>query len=151
MSKKKPTIEAWFDGCCEPKNPGGHASYGAVVIVNGVRVLEESGYCGVGQGMSNNVAEYAGCIAVLKCIEKHQGTAIVRGDSMLVVKQLNRQWGAHGGAYIPYYREAMEIWMKLKRRARIDWIPREQNSICDVLSKKVLKDMGVRFVLQPED
>ena len=33
---------------------------------------------------------------------------------------------------------------------RLEWIPREQNDICDVLSKKVLHDMGVVFKLQPE-
>ena len=31
-------IEMWFDGCCEPKNPGGYSSHG-VVIINGVETL----------------------------------------------------------------------------------------------------------------
>ncbi len=45
-------IEAYFDGVCEPCNPGGHVAYGAAVIVNGQTVLEEGKYVGGGKGMS---------------------------------------------------------------------------------------------------
>ena len=33
----------------------------------------------------------------------------------------------------------------------MDWIPRDKNNVCDELSKKILKDMGVVFRIQPED
>ena len=29
-------IEGWFDGVCEPKNPGGHAAWGALVKRDGM-------------------------------------------------------------------------------------------------------------------
>ena len=35
-------IECWFDGACEPKNPGGYASYGVIVKVDGRKVWEAS-------------------------------------------------------------------------------------------------------------
>jgi hypothetical protein len=46
-------IEGWCDGACEPMNPGGHASWGAVLKIDGVKVWSAGGYCGVGPEMSN--------------------------------------------------------------------------------------------------
>ena len=62
-------IEAFFDGCCEPTNPGGTASFGAVVFRDGVRVWECSRLFRPAKGResetSNNVAEYGGFLAIL--------------------------------------------------------------------------------------
>lgn len=143
-------IEAYFDGCCEPRNPGGHAAWGAVVLIDGQTVYSAGGYCGVGPKMSNNVAEYSGFVAVATECLKHSGPCIIRGDSKLVVMQLTGKWNVNGGLYSPFYREALPLWKQLKERARLEWIPREKNEICDVLSKQVLKDMNITFRIQPE-
>lgn len=143
-------IEGWFDGCCEPKNPGGHAAWGAAVRVDGKEVYGAGGYCGVGPAMSNNVAEYSAFIAVAKECAKYPGVIRIQGDSKLVVMQINRKWKVNGGLYFPFYQEAVKVWGQIKDRASLTWIPREQNEVCDVFSKKVLKDMGIKFKLQPE-
>ena len=143
-------IEGWFDGCCEPRNPGGHAAWGAAVHVDGASVYREGGYCGVGPKMSNNVAEYSAFCAVARECLKHEGVIWIRGDSKLVVMQLTGKWNINGGLYMPFHQEAKALWAQIKDRAKLTWIPREQNDVCDVLSKKVLKDMGVVFKLQPE-
>lgn len=153
-------IEAYFDGCCEPKNPGGHAAWGAAVFVDGEKVYSEGGYCGVGAGMSNNVAEYTAAFHAFRIVEDIPGAAIIRGDSRLVCCQLSgeaaqacgyaRQWRVKGGAYMPYYRKALAIWNKIKGRSSLVWISRDDNSICDDLSKNVLRDRGVVFKIQPE-
>lgn len=143
-------IEAWFDGVCEPRNPGGHAAYGALVKVDGVVVFAESQYVGHGPKMSNNVAEYSGIIAVFREIEKHPGVAIVRGDSKLVIEHLRGRWRVNGGFYHPYYLEAKKLYAGLRNRIRLEWIPRKQNSECDELSKQVLRDKGIKFRIQPE-
>jgi ribonuclease HI len=154
-------IEMWWDGCCEPKNPGGHAAWGAVVHVDGVSVYRDGGYCGVGPKMSNNVAEYAGFIAAIKEALKYSGKIIGRGDSRLVVCQLDgkaakklgysKKWKTKGGFYKPFYDQAVALLKGNENRVSLEWIPREKNDICDVLSKKVLKDMGITFRIQPED
>ena len=113
-------------------------------------MYREGGYCGVGDGMSNNVAEYSAFCAVARECMKHPGVIWIRGDSKLVVMQVTGKWKIHGGLYVPYFQEAKSLWQQIKDRAKLTWIPREQNDICDVLSKKVLKDMGVVFKLQPE-
>lgn len=143
-------IEAWFDGVCEPKNPGGHAAWGAVVRVDGTDVFREGGYCGGGPGMSNNVAEYSAFIAAATECLKHKGPVTIRGDSKLVIMQLNGKWRVNGGLYLPFYNEARTLWAKLRDRAQLLWVPRDQNDVCDVLSKQVLKDRGIKFRIQPE-
>lgn len=143
-------IEAWFDGVCEPRNPGGHGAWGALVKIDGKEVMAQGGYCGVGREISNNVAEYSAFITVAEEIMKHPGVAIIRGDSKLVINQLNGEWGVNGGLYVPFYEKAMKLWMKLRDRTQLTWIPREQNDVCDYLSKKVLHDRGVQFRIQPE-
>jgi len=134
-------IECWFDGACEPVNPHGHASYGALVR-SGMRTLfSESGYVGFGEGMSNNVAEYAGIIAVMKFLAgANVRQAIIFGDSKLVVKQMNGRWRAKRGAYLPFYKEAIKLRAQLPEVA-IRWIPRERNGEADALSRQAIREV----------
>lgn len=143
-------LEAYFDGCCEPKNPGGHAAYGAVMFRDGVRIWEDTGYCGVGPNISNNVAEYSGVVSILQRLLTESEHCLIRGDSKLVIMQLQRKWKINGGLYMPYYLKARELYEPIKDRIILKWIPREENDICDVLSKGVLRSMGVKFRIQPE-
>ena len=158
--KKHYDIEAWFDGCCEPTNPGGHAAWGALVRVNGEDVYRDGGYCGFGKGMSNNVAEYSGFLAALTQALKYPGKIHIRGDSRLVICHLSAEaarrlgyngcWKVNGGAYFPFYQQAKPLYDANKDRITLNWISRDENEICDVLSKQVLKDKGIVFRIQPE-
>lgn len=166
-------FEAWFDGCCEPTNPGGHAAYGAVVQKDKHTVFSEGEYVCSGPTASNNVAEYAGMLSVLRWIDANAGEAAeqitIRGDSKLVINQLSGAWNTNctkcgkplkrcfcgeksPGLYYPFYLQARDLFDVLKKRHKIKlvWVPREQNSICDVLSKSVLKNRGIQFKIQPE-
>jgi ribonuclease HI len=143
-------IEAWFDACTEPINPGGHAAYGVLIKVDGVTVLSEGKYIGHGPHISNNLGEYMGMLRILQELPKYPGPAIIRGDSKLVIMQLNKQWKVNGGRYFPVYQECVPLFEAERQRIRTIWIPREQNAECDRLSKKVLLDMGIQFKLQPE-
>jgi ribonuclease HI len=143
-------IHCFFDGACEPINPGGHAAYGAVVKVDGAVVLSEGGYVGHGSAMSNNVGEYAGVIRVLETLAELPGSAVIYGDSNLVINQLSGRWKARGGLYLPYYEKAKMLLAPLKPRIRFEWIPREQNDACDRLSKDVLHARGITFHIQSE-
>lgn len=143
-------LEAWFDGCCEPKNPGGHAAWGAVLCRDGKKIWEDAVYCGEGPKMSNNVAEYSGVGAVLARLQDENEFCLIRGDSKLVIMQLQHKWKINGGLYMPFYAKASVLYDKIKDRVGFQWVPREQNEICDVLSKGVLKDRGITFKIQPE-
>jgi hypothetical protein len=64
------SFAAYFDGACGPHNPGGTASFGAVIFENGEPVWKCSEIYVPEQGherdTSNNIAEYAGFNAVLE-------------------------------------------------------------------------------------
>ena len=149
-------IEAWGDGVCEPRNPGGHAAYGILIKVDGKVVCGRGGYIGFGPKMSNNVAEYSAAISVFDEIlnRQLQGIVHLRMDSKLVICQLNGKWKVHGGFYVPYHHNAKHLLSVLKERVQgnviLEWIPREQNGECDTISKDVLRKHGIRFRIQPE-
>jgi ribonuclease HI len=132
---------AWFDGACEPVNPGGTATFGVVVRDgNGTILLKEHGLVGKGSTMSNNVAEYAGVLQVLKYLApRPPGRATIHGDSNLVIYQLNGKWRIRKGLYRSLAIEAKELLahlLGLGWQITWCWIPRAQNEECDALSKK---------------
>jgi ribonuclease HI len=137
-------IKCWFDGGCGPRNPGGHATYGAVVRdESDTRIFVANGYLGEGPQMSNNVAEYAGICAVMEfLIESKIQQAVIFGDSKLVVKQLNRQWKARGGLYLEQYKRAILLRDQLPHVV-IKWIPRERNLEADSLCQKAMPKRGL--------
>lgn len=131
-------IKCWFDGSCGPVNPKGHTGYGAIVLRGNETLFEQSGYVGVGEGMTNNVGEYAGIIAVLKFLIRSEiQQAVIYGDSDMVVKQLTGKWKARKGAYMPYYKEAI-ILRRQVPEVEIKWIPREKNTVADYLAGQAI-------------
>ena len=145
------TYIAYFDGACEPVNPGGTASYGAVIYEADETIWECSEVYGQGKLMSNNVAEYAGFIAVLEWFIEQElcdAEIVVKGDSMLVINQMFGSWKIKSGLYAPLAKKASEL---LSRFIDIkgEWIPRDLNDVADELSKAALKKAGVKLRLQP--
>jgi ribonuclease HI len=150
-------IEAYFDGCCEPVNPGGTASYGAVIFVDGERVWECSELFvpvhGKEKHTSNNVAEYSGFLSILEWLLANNLDAMparIHGDSKLVIEQMLGNWRMKKGFYIPVAKKAKETLKKFRKQPKLIWIPREKNDIADELSKAELKKAGVEFRIQPE-
>jgi ribonuclease HI len=109
---------AWFDGACEPLNPGGTASFGVIVKgADGTVLLREHGVVGKGKAMSNNVAEYAGVLHILKYLgSRPPGRVMIHGDSNLVINQLNGKWRIKKGLYLPMALEAKALLASLKGR-----------------------------------
>jgi len=133
-------ITIFFDGLCEPINPGGVAVYGYVIyhddriIKKGCRVI------GVGHGMTNNVAEYSALKRAIEWLisEKIQDDEItIKGDSMLVINQLRGDWKVKSKTsrkFVPEIKELLK-----KKRVRFVWIPREENAEADMLSRVAYK------------
>lgn len=146
-------IEAYFDGCVEPRNPGGHGGYGAVVIQDGRRIWETSKYVNPDTNVSNNVMEYMAFLAILEYLlgnNLHRQPIKVYGDSKLVIQQMFGRWKMHGGYYIPTAQKAKKILCEFPN-IKGEWIPREENSLADELSKAELIKAGVEFRIQPEE
>ena len=62
--------------------------------------------------MSNNVAEYAGFIAVLEWFIEQElcdAEIVVKGDSLLAIQQMFGSWKIKNGLYAPLAEKAREL------------------------------------------
>lgn len=127
-----------FDGSCEPCNPGGTCAGAWVISRDGSELAR--GYAVFykrGDPLStNNAAEWCACGRgirdALDLLQSGESLEIV-GDSALVVNQLNRVWGAKNERMIAFRDRCWELLRGVEWRAR--WVPREENSLCDSLSR----------------
>jgi len=128
----------YFDGACEPKNPGGVGTYGFAVYNDNDTISEGYGIaCEPAPNCTNNVAEYTGLIKALECLLLHdygESSIVVRGDSQLVIKQLTGIYNVRTEHLKPLFEKAHELLSHF--RVRLEWIPRELNSKADELSKR---------------
>lgn len=129
-------VEAWFDGSCEPRNPGGTARTGIVVKRDGAIAHAARGTIGTGPLMSNNVAEYAAANAVMEYLieNKVTGDVTIFGDSLLVIRALRKRKPSKGLCG-PYAQTSVELTKQLLCTPDFVWIAREQNAEADKLSR----------------
>ena len=133
-------IEAYFDGLCLPKNPGGIACY-AYIVKDGESVLHsDAGIAAepMSPQATNNVAEYTALINALEWLDKNGFSShkvIVRGDSQLVIKQMNGEFRVQNKQIIPLFQRAALLRKKFTN-ITINWVPRKQNNEADRLSEK---------------
>jgi ribonuclease HI len=148
MSRK---FVCYFDGACEPINPGGTMSFGSIVTENGQVVWYSAGHSGPESGMtSNNLAEYAALLALLDYfIERGMvDDAIeVRGDSKLVIEQMAGRWKIGKGVYVQAAHHAREMAAKFTK-LRFRWIPRDENHLADELSEAELIEAGIQITVR---
>lgn len=147
------TYTLHFDGSYGPKNPGGTAACGFVLSDENGEIERGHRVVGEGEGMSNNLAEFAGLAGGLDVFLKHAyklsgrgylsviDKLTVRGDSQLVINVMSGRWPAHSNRlYYPQYLAATTLLDVIKAvmpflSVEWRWVPREQNTICDELSK----------------
>ena len=135
-------ISVYIDGLCKPVNPNGVATYGFVVYEDGKKISQKYDVVGEGDGMSNNLAEYAALCNALKlliALNLNIEKILVKSDSKLLVNQMNGIWKHNKGYYTSKYYEAKKI-VKLFRNILFIWIPREENGEADSLSEKAYKE-----------
>src|SRR5215467_7093219 len=89
-------IQVYFDGLCQPCNPGGLACYAFIIETNtGQTIHREYGLAAkpFTDSSTNNVAEYTGIIKALEWLLEnnfHNQKIMISGDSQLVINQLRR-------------------------------------------------------------
>ena len=133
-------IEVYFDGLCQPINPGGISCY-AFVVKSGGRLLH-SDYGVAGEPFSdestNNVAEYTALIKALQwLLENNLGRAKVeiKSDSQLIVNQITGDYKVKSKRIISLYKQVLLLKSKFQD-IQIKWIPREKNREADGLTNK---------------
>jgi len=125
------TVLGYFDGA--NKGQPGPAGIGALIIKDGVMIWEKAEYIGL---KTNNEAEYMALLAVLKqAVYLGIKEITIRGDSLLVVNQVNRKWKCETPHLKPLLKQAWE-YLAYIPRYKLKWIPRTQNTYADALSKR---------------
>lgn len=147
---------AYFDGATEPINPGGNMGVGAFILdKERKRIFEFSEYFSaksMDYKTSNNVAEYMGILSIFEYLISHKLQSekiIVCGDSKLVIMQMRKEWQCKGGIYSEYYFRALELRNKFEN-ITFEWIPREKNEVCDILSKTPMIKNKCEFRIQKQ-
>ncbi len=134
----------YFDGLCEPKNPGGVATYGFIIKdENGNVVCKGKGLVGAGMfgdDVTNNVAEYTALIEGLRCFRERglNGPLVVRGDSQLVIRQLRGEYKVKSPRMKPLFEKVKELVKGLD--VTFEWVPREKNVEADALSREAFRE-----------
>ncbi|AMV30151.1 hypothetical protein VT84_37510 [Gemmata sp. SH-PL17] len=130
----------FFDGLCEPINPGGTACYGYAIYGIGPVGKAVPG-CGVfkaGAGMTNNVAEWIAlgkALALVRAEKLRPDTVTIYGDSQLVINQLIGDFECNNERLREYRDRCLEHLTELACVWKAHWIPREQNVEADHLAR----------------
>jgi ribonuclease HI len=128
------TYKLEFDGCSKG-NPG-RAGAGAVLYEGSREIWADAKY--VGDKETNNVAEYTGLIMGLhEARRRNISRLLVRGDSELIIKQMNGQYAVKSENIRHYHQAAKDL------AAQFKWIEfrhvyRKDNARADELSNKGL-------------
>lgn len=140
-------VTLFFDGACEPKNPGGVATCGWLIHNHAGETIA-SGYREVarGDGATNNVAEWTALGLGLRfCLDNPEvasGKVLhIKGDSKLVIEQLNHTWNCNNERLQRLRARCEEIIPKLACVTWCaTWIPREENEEADALSRRAYEE-----------
>ena len=129
------TLTLYFDGLCEPHNPGGIACWGWLLLDESGQVIEEGNGEEVrGRGATNNVAEWAALERGLRAaVVRRPDRLEVLGDSQLAINQLTGRWQTGAAHLRPYRSRCLALLDGCEWAAR--WIPREGNTAADALSR----------------
>lgn len=133
-------IVVYFDGLCEPKNPGGVATYGFLIIKSGKKIHHGHGLADAKpwtNEASNNVAEYSALIHALEWLlseNYNQSPVIIRGDSKLIINQITGIFKVKAFRIIELHEKAMNL-MSNFPRIRAEWVARSENKEADLLSR----------------
>ncbi|MDE1852664.1 MAG: ribonuclease HI family protein [Thaumarchaeota archaeon] len=117
----------------QPRNPG-TGTYGYAIYDGAKKLAEGNGLAGY--DVTSNFAEYTALAEALKRLKSLgiEGDVLIRSDSQLLVGQMSEGWKVKGGVYVGKLKEARDL-MKEFGSIRFEWIPREQNSEADLLTR----------------
>lgn len=153
------TLQVYTDGAYRRKY-GGLASYGYVVKTDSKTVNEDHDILtGEKERLTNNYAEYMAPIKALKWIKKNEENLvfdqmIIRADSQLVVKQINREWSIKSDNLKDLYKELRDLidhFKKKGKEVKIEHIGREKNERADELSQLAIEDHILARDLKDEE
>jgi|ERR1700733_835014 len=126
----------YFDGLCEPKNPGG-TMCGAFLLHRPDGVMSGVVHRPPDPRNTNNLAEYRALYIGLIRVKNLGGCKqlIIRGDSQLVIRQLTGEYACNSEKLIPARASCLELLREICTSWEAQWIPREQNTDVDAICR----------------
>lgn len=136
----KNEYKLYFDGAVKP-NPGGVASFGFVLTLNDDHEVDRGyGIIGSGKFMTDVRAEcYAlssGLLSFLRHYSLPNAKLLIFGDSEFIIAKVKNPTLRHDEEF-KYITNQLEYIRSLGVDVEILWIPREDNTFCDTLAKKL--------------
>ena len=136
-------LHLYFDGLCEPRNPGGVAAGGWYITTpDGEIIYEDCRVFCEGPTATNNVAEYGALKAGLELLCQYSDaceTAWIHGDSQLVIYQVDGTWRCNK-PHLEQFRDECRRNIKhlttCGMKVGLKWVPRGENELADELSRK---------------
>jgi ribonuclease HI len=133
-------IEVYFDGLCQPINPGGISCYAFIVKSDGRVIHSDYGVAAkpFSEESTNNVAEYTALAKALQWLLANNFDSKkveIMSDSQLVVNQLTGDYKVKARKIIPLFKQVLFL-MTNFQDIQIKWIPRDKNREADRLTNK---------------
>jgi ribonuclease HI len=133
-------IEVYFDGLCQPINPGGVSCYAFIVKSEGRIIHSDYGVAAkpFSEESTNNVAEYTALAKALQWLLANNFNSKkveIKSDSQLVVNQLTGDYKVKAKRILPLFKQVLFLKTKFQD-IQIKWIPRDKNREADRLTNK---------------
>ena len=120
----------FFDGCSKG-NPG-KSGAGAVLYKNDIEIWSQAYF--VGEKQTNNYAEYMGLIIGLEeAVKQNIACLAIKGDSLLVIKQMSGSYKVNSPNIIGLYKRARALSCAIKT-VEFTHVYRANNKRADALS-----------------
>ena len=135
----------YFDGACRG-NPG-PASFGCSISLNGKEIDHKCFFIG---NVTNNVAEYSGAFYGLRrALSLGIRDLIVYGDSLLVIKQVTKQWKINNETLKKFQKEIVELIPKFNS-IKFKHVKRHLNKRADELANIALNNRSDHNLLSDQ-
>jgi len=139
LEEEKPQIVGFFDGSSVNESGKWTGGIGAVAYEGENKIVEISECIGEA---TNNVAEYTALIRLLEELLLYSNAVtIIKGDSQLVINQVNGLWECRNKNLIELLSHVNEL-KRAFRNLSFEWVDRKQNSEADALSGKSTRNGG---------
>jgi ribonuclease HI len=139
----------YFDGLCEPSNPGGRMAWGWVIDAGPAGRFTGLGTHPPHATNTNNVAEYLAlfyALAKALCVRRslpdgdYPGVTI-HGDSKLVCNQVEGYWQTRNERMASGCAACRDMLNPDLRPWKVLWVPRAQNTEADELSRRAYREV----------
>lgn len=127
----------YFDGSCKPGQQGGKGRWAWILYNNHAEPHSQgNGSLSPNRTVTNNLAEYQALLEGLEAfvLRGLKGKLICKGDSKLVVEQVNGRWRCRA-YHLRLLRDKILVLLDQLGDWELVWVPRESNQEADRLCK----------------